>query len=223
MTAGFEPRAVTAVLFDMDGVLVDSESYWVPLENDEILPRVVPDRDVDADEVTGMNYREIYDHLDEEYGTAVSREEFVEIFDEAAREIFGERATLLPGLADLLAELRDRGVRVALVTSSPTHWIDIVLDRFDLREAFDAVVSADELDGPGKPDPAVYRHAAELVGVDPREAIAVEDSAHGIEAAHRAGAFVIGFRFGGDPGDGPADVVAETPAELREVLLERVG
>lgn len=214
---------MTAVLFDMDGVLVDSEAYWVPLENEEILPRVVPDRDVDADEITGMNYREIYDYLEAEYGTAVSREEFLEIFDGAAREIFGERAALLPGLDDLLGELRDRGARVALVTSSPIHWIDLVLDRFDLREAFDAVVSADELDGPGKPDPHVYRHAAEQVGVEPGDAVAVEDSAHGIEAAHRAGAYVVGFRFGGNPGDGPADVVAETPAELRELLLARVG
>lgn len=214
---------MTAVLFDMDGVLVDSESYWVPLENEEILPRVVPGQDVTADEVTGMNYREIYDYLEDRYETAVSREEFIGLFDDAARDIFGQRASLFPGFEDLLSELRKRNVQVALVTSSPPHWVDIVFDRFDLHNAFDAVISADELDGPGKPDPSVYEYAAAELGVEPDDCIAIEDSSHGIESAHRAGMFVIGFRFGGEPGDGVTDIVAETPRQVREIVLERMS
>ena len=206
----------------MDGVLVDSESYWVPLENEEILPKVVPDQDVRADEITGMNYREIYDYLDEHYGTAVDREEFLDVFDEAAHEIFGERAALFPVLSDLLAELADREVPVGMVTSSPTSWIDVVFDRFDLHDAFEVVVSADERDFDGKPEPHVYEYAAQLLDVDPVDCVVVEDSSHGIEAAHRAGTFVIGFRFGGDPGDGPADVVIDSPEALRETVLAQV-
>ena len=211
-----------AVCLDMDGVLVDSEHYWVPLENEELLPEVVPDSDATADEITGMNYREIYDYLDDNYETAVTRREFLGLFDDAASEIFGKRADLLPGFRKLAARLREEGVDLALVTSSPPSWIEIVFDRFDLHDEFDAVVSADELASPGKPEPDVYLHAAEELGVDPEDCLAVEDSAHGIEAAHRAGMDVVGFRFGGEPGEGPADVYVETPEELREVVLREV-
>jgi HAD superfamily hydrolase (TIGR01509 family) len=211
-----------AVCFDMDGVLVDSESYWVPLEESTILPRAVPDHEVSAEEVTGMPYREIYDYLAAEYGVAVSREAFVDLFDEAAVEIFGEKAALLPVLADLLAGLDERDVPVALVTSSPHHWIDVVLERFDLGDAFDAVVSADDVDAPGKPDPHIYERAADLLGVDPADCLAVEDSGNGIRAAHRAGTTVVAFRFGGVPGDGPADYRADDPADLERLVLDLV-
>ena len=211
-----------AVCLDMDGVLVDSEHYWVPLENETLLPEVVPDQDVAAEEITGMNYREIYDYLDDNYETAVSRREFLGLFDDAAHEIFDKRVDLLPGLRKLSARLREEGIDLALVTSSPPAWIELVFDRFDLHDEFDAVVSADELDGPGKPGPDVYLHAAEKLGLDPEDCLAVEDSSHGIEAAHRAGMDVVGFRFNGEPGEGPADVYVETPEELREVVSSKV-
>ena len=211
-----------AVLFDMDGVLVDSEDYWVEREREELLPGVVPDHDVAVSEITGMNYREIYDYLDDNYETAVSRREFLGLFDDAAHEIFDKRVDLLPGFRKLAARLRGEDVDLALVTSSPPSWIDRVFDRFDLHDEFDAVVSADELDGPGKPEPDVYLHAAEKLGLDPEDCLAVEDSSHGIEAAHRAGMDVVGFRFNGEPGEGPADVYVETPEELREVVSSKV-
>lgn len=208
-----------AVCFDMDGVLVDSEAYWIPQEREHILPRVVPDQDVDVSEITGKNYREVYDYLDANYEVAVSKAEHVRLFDEAAKTIFGEQADLLPGLADLLADLRARDVRLALVTSSAPSWIDVVFDRFDLHDAFDAVVSVDAFDGPGKPEPDVYLEAAKRLGVPPEETIAIEDSAFGMQAAASAGMHVIGFRQNGTPADGPADEIAADPEELRDRLL----
>lgn len=205
----------------MDGVIVDSESHWVPAEEDDILPWAVPDERVPVEEITGMNYREMYDHLDARYDVAVSRAAFLERYDAVAAEIFGERAELLPGLVELLETLRERGVKLALVTSSPTHWIELVFDRFDLHGRFDAVVSADELDGPGKPAPAVYEHAADRLDVAPAEAVAVEDSANGIAAAAAAGMTVVAFRFRGTPGDPDrADHVAGSPEALAALLRD---
>lgn len=199
----------------MDGVLVDSEDAWFRRERD-LLPRVVPDADVDLAEITGMNYRDIYDYLAETYEVAVTKAEFLAWYEEAATEIYGSEVSLLPGVRDLVAELRERGVRVALVSSSPVDWIDVVLDRFDL--AFDAVVSGDAFDGPGKPDPALYEHAAAQLGVPPESTVAVEDSVHGIDAARRAGTTVVGFRFGDDAGTDFADA-DYTPTD-REALFE---
>ncbi len=206
-----------AVLFDMDGVIVNSEDFWVELEEETIFPEVVAD-DVSTDEITGMNYREIYDYLDSEYETTATKDEFVAIYDEAAQQLYGDHVSLMDGFHDLLAGLCDRGTEVALVSSSPPHWIEIVLDRFDLE--FSAVVSAEDIDAPGKPEPAIYEHAAAQLGKRADECAAVEDSKHGVESAVRAGAYCVGFPNGVKELDlSAADVVVSSPAELRDELL----
>ncbi|WP_458188862.1 HAD family hydrolase [Haladaptatus sp. NG-WS-4] len=206
-----------AVLFDMDGVIVNSEDFWVELEEETIFPEVVAG-DVAADEITGMNYREIYDYLDSTYETTATKAEFVAIYDEAAKKLYGDHVSLMDGFHDLLAELRDRDTDIALVSSSPHHWIDIVLDRFDLE--FDAVVSAEDIDAPGKPEPAIYEHAAAQIGMRADECAAVEDSEHGVESAVRAGVYCVGFPNGAKELDlSAANVVVSSPAELRDELL----
>jgi len=210
-----------AVCFDMDGVLVDSEDYWVPYEREELLPEIGLE-DLDIDEITGMNYREIYEYLSDTYGIETDRREFLGWYEETAERVYGEDVTLLPGAQELVDDLRDRAVRVAIVSSSPHDWIDVVRGRFELD--VDAVVSADALAGPGKPHPAVYEHAAGELGVAPARAVAVEDSVHGIESAGRAGMHVVGFRHGraDDTERSHADYVAHSPADLRDHLLSTV-
>ncbi|ELY78633.1 HAD family hydrolase [Natrinema pallidum] len=212
---------MTAVLFDMDGVLVDSEDYWVEFQREEILPATVPDEAVAVAETSGMNFREIYDYLDDEYGAAISRAAFVQRFTEAAEEIYTERAALLDGLHDLLAELDDRGVPTALVSSSPHDWIGMVTERFDLETAFDHVISADDIDAASKPAPDIFEYAAAEIGVPAADCVVVEDSENGIEAAARAGTVVIAYRIDahGDIDRSPADEVVASPAALRECTL----
>ncbi len=207
-----------AVLFDMDGVIVDSERYWVTLEEEEIFPAAgVPD--VSTEEITGMNYREVYDYLDNEYDVTVERDEFLAIYEESAREIYGERVALMDGFRDLCGTLRDRGTRLAIVSSSPVEWIEMVCERFELTN-FDAVVSAEEVDGPGKPEPHVYRHAADELNLSPEKCVAVEDSTNGIESAKSAGMTCIGYRGNGKELDlSAADSVVDGPQELRAELL----
>ena len=215
---------MTAVLFDMDGVLVDSEDYWVVYERDKLLPEVVPHADVDVAEITGMNYREIYDSLEAEYGTAISREAYLERFETFARDLYTERVSLLSGFHDLRDELAKRGVAVAVVSSSPHDWIDLVLERFDLESAFDAVVSADDVDGDSKPEPDVFEHAAAELEVPPEACVAVEDSENGVESAAGAGTTTVAYEIDAhdDLDLSAADVVVDSPAELRETVLDLV-
>ena len=219
-----EAATHTAVCFDMDGVIVDSEDYWVDLEREEILPTVVPDQDVAVSEVTGLNYREIYDYLEAEYETAVSREEFLDVFEEAALTLYTERVALLAGFEDVLTELDDREIPVAIVSSSPHAWIDIVRERFDLEGAFDAIVSAEGIDGPGKPHPYIYEFAAEELGESITDCIAIEDSEHGLESAAAAGATVVAYEIDAheSPDLSAADLVVDTPSTLCETVLELV-
>jgi HAD superfamily hydrolase (TIGR01509 family) len=214
--------ATIAVCFDMDGVLVDSEDYWHPAERERILPEVLDGEIPDLDEITGMNYREIYDYLDEHYETAVPKAEFVRLYDETARKLYGEQVRLLPGTAALLATLRERGVRTAVVSSSPPAWIETVLARFDL--SFDAIHSADEFDGPGKPEPGVYEAAIADLGATPETTVVVEDSANGVRAGALSGATVIAFRddHNAEADLSPADEIVESAAELREAVLAAV-
>ena len=210
-----------AVLFDMDGVIVDSERYWADFEANEIFPAAGVSN-VSTEEITGMNYREVYDYLDAHYDVAIERDEYLARYEETAHEVYTERVALMDGFRDLCGTLRDRGTRLAIVSSSPTDWIALVRDRFELT-GFGAAISAEEVDGPGKPEPHIYRHAAEKLGVSPTECIAVEDSTHGIQSAKSAGMACIGYRGAGakDLDRSAADVVVSGPQELRAELLAR--
>ncbi|MEF8975538.1 MAG: HAD family phosphatase [Halapricum sp.] len=211
---------MSAVLFDMDGVVVDSERYWPELEAERVFPEVVPDQGVDPEEIMGMYYQEIYDYLAENYEVAVERERFLELFEKAARDLYGERVTLMGGFEELLSDLQAGDITVALVTSSPHHWIDVVLDRFELT--FDAVVSAADVER-GKPAPDVYERAVREVGASPGTSIAVEDSTTGAAAANAAGVRCLGYTGVHDGIDPTAvEAVAATPEELGALLLERV-
>ncbi|MFD1511692.1 HAD family hydrolase [Halomarina rubra] len=212
-----------AVCFDMDGVIVNSEHHWVPIENERILPRAAPESDVTASDITGMNVSDLYDHLVADHGTTMDRDVFLALYDDAAEELYTERATLLEGFDALCADLRERGAALALVSSSPRRWIRFVTDRFEL-DSFDAVVSADDVEGPSKPDPFVYEHAADELGVSADACVAVEDSTHGVAAANTAGMTSVGFRWDDEHAQdlGAADTVATGSDDLRAALLDRV-
>ena len=210
-----DDRQSRAVLFDMDGVLVDSERYWHEAQPGRIFPATLAGEYPDLDATTGMNYREIYDYLDESYETKISKQEFIDIFDETAREIYREQVSLLDGFHDLRAALADDGIPVAIVTSAPTAWHEIVTERFDI--AADETISAEDIDGPGKPAPAVYEHAARVIGVDPAACLVVEDSKNGVDAGKQAGMRVIAYRSGpnNETDLSAADVVVDGPEALR--------
>ncbi|ERH07154.1 MAG: haloacid dehalogenase superfamily, subfamily IA, variant 3 with third motif having DD or ED [Halonotius sp. J07HN4] len=218
-----DDRQHRAVLFDMDGVLVDSERYWHEAQPERIFPATLAGEYPDLDETTGMNYREIYDYLDENYETKIGKKEFISIFEQTAREIYRERVSLLDGFHDLRAALAENDIAVAIVTSAPTAWHEIVTERFDIT--VDETISAEDIDGPGKPAPAVYKHAARVIGVDPAACLVVEDSKNGVDAGKQAGMTVIAYRSG--PNDetdlSAADVVVTGAEELRAKIQRRTG
>ncbi|RCU47067.1 HAD family phosphatase [Haloplanus salinus] len=205
-----------AVLFDMDGVIVDTEEFWRAREAEVILPAAVADGDPSQDEIRGVNYRETYDYLADTYEMALSREEFLDLYESAAADLY-ETTDLMPGFEDLLAALRARGCRIAVVSSSPREWIDRVVQRFGLD--VDVLLSTEDVDGPGKPAPDVYAVAAERVEAVPADCVAVEDSPNGVRAATRAG--VLTVAYGGDAEAVElADRRADDPEALRTLFDE---
>ena len=185
-----------AVIFDMDGVIVDSELHWKTVEG-YFLQSVIPTwSSSDQSRIIGIGVHDLYALLSSEYGLQKTEEQFLELYQEMASEIYGQKVSLLEGFSDLLATLKKHHIPVALASSSPKTWIDIVLQRFHLLESFKVVVSADELEGDGKPSPAIYLLTAKRLGVSPDRCMAIEDSKNGVLSAKNAGMFCIGFRNG---------------------------
>jgi HAD superfamily hydrolase (TIGR01509 family) len=213
-----------AVVFDMDGVIVDTEQYWVEAEEGILAAALPAGHDVDPHDITGINVHEQYDMLAADYDLQVSREEYFDLFDREAAGVY-ERADLLPGFHDLLDAIGERGVPIGLATSSYPRWIDIVFEAHDLAGRFDAVLSAADLDGPGKPDPLIYETVADRLGVDPAEMVVIEDSETGIAAAAASGATTLAYAPRGTEDDTdrtPADEILTDPDSLSEAVLSRL-
>jgi HAD superfamily hydrolase (TIGR01509 family) len=180
----------------MDGVIVDSETHWKQLEGFFLQSLVSSWGVADQGRITGLSLHDLYNLLISEYRLTLPKEQFLDLYHEMAVGIYANKVSLIEGFGDVLDFLLANDIPVALASSSPMRWIDIVLDRFDLRPAFRVVVSADELEGQGKPSPAIYLLTAQRLGVPPDQCIVIEDSRNGVLSARRAGMFCIGFRNG---------------------------
>jgi HAD superfamily hydrolase (TIGR01509 family) len=185
-----------AVIFDMDGVIVDSEIHWKTTEG-FFLQSLIPGWSLhDQDRIIGLGVLDLYTLLADTYRLQKTKDEFLEIYQEMANEIYGQKVSLIEGFTELLTALNANKIPVALASSSPTSWINIMLERFNLRDSFQVVVSADELEGVGKPSPAIYLRTATLMDVRPESCVAIEDSKNGVLSAKNAGMFCVGLRNG---------------------------
>ena len=207
---------MNAVIFDMDGVIVDSEIHWKTTEG-YFLQSLIPTWNInDQDKILGLGVHDLYALLASTYQLQKTKEQFLELYQEMANVIYGQKVSLIEGFTELLSVLHANHIPVALASSSPWTWINIMLERFNLRESFQAIVSADELEGEGKPSPAIYLLTAKQLGVSPTRCIAIEDSKNGVLSAKNAGMYCIGFRNGfNDEQDlSRADMIIQHFAEL---------
>ena len=205
-----------AVIFDMDGVIVDSEIHWKTTEG-FFLQSLIPGWSAkDQDKIIGLGVLDLYALLVDTYYLQKTQQEFLEIYQQMANEIYGQKVSLIAGFRELLTALNTNHIPVALASSSPTSWINIMLERFSLRDSFQVVVSADELKGEGKPSPAIYLLTASRLGILPERCVAIEDSKNGVLSAKNAEMFCVGFRngFNNEQDLSRADVIIHDFGEL---------
>jgi HAD superfamily hydrolase (TIGR01509 family) len=187
---------IEAFIFDMDGVIVDSELHWKSLEG-YFLQTLIPGWAMaDQGRIIGLSLDSLYALLSTEYGLRGSKEEFLKEYHKIAEGIYTTRVSLMPGFLDLVTLLHAKNIPVALASSSPKSWIKLVLDRFDLHHVFKVVVSSGEVGGVGKPAPDIYLYTAGKLGVKPEGCVVIEDSRNGVLSARNAGMYCIGFRNG---------------------------
>lgn len=209
---------IQAVVFDMDGVVVDSERHWREAERDYLAPRVT--RPIDQAALMGMSMEGFYAALIAGYGLTLGWAEFKGVYRSMARDIYERRCALMPGFAELKDALAWERTRVGLASSSPDEWVNLVIARFGLR--FDAVADADDVGGQGKPSPAIYLEAARRLEVSPGACVAIEDSDNGVRAAKAAGLACVGLRTGinDDQSLGAADLEVPSLRALTPAILK---
>jgi HAD superfamily hydrolase (TIGR01509 family) len=188
-----------ALLFDLDGTLADTNSVH-RLAWKEILGAHGYDVTCDfyRENITGRVTSEVFEELFPNLSPEETRE-----MTEAKEASFRERAgTLdpLPGLVDIVAKGREKGMKISLVTNAPKENVYIMLDILGLDEVFEPVILADDI-GAGKPEPAPYNAALEALDVSADEALAFEDSPSGIASSVAAGIPTVGIASTQEPED----------------------
>lgn len=209
-----------AIVFDLDGVLVDSEQVWDSVRQALVAERGGHWTDEATTAMQGMSTPEWAAYL----GTLGARgtpEELAAAVIERMAGRYREHVPLLPGAVDAVRALAGRWP-LAVASSSPPDLIRVVLDAAGVADRFRVTVSSEEVNR-GKPAPDVYLAAAQRLGVDPAGCVAVEDSSNGLRAAAAAGMTVVAVPNPHFPP--PADALAlaaatvRTPAELTPELI----
>jgi HAD superfamily hydrolase (TIGR01509 family) len=203
-----------AVVFDLDGLLLDTEQVW-----DEVREGLVRERggrwhERAQTDMMGMSSTEWSTYLHEELGLAEPPEELNRIVVERMEERYSDGLPLIEGAIEAVRRLAERWP-LGLASSSNRPLIDLALREMGVADLFRATVSSEEVDR-GKPAPDVYLEAARRLGVRPETAVAVEDSASGIRSAKAAGMGVIAIPNAHFP-------PPEEALELADVLLESLA
>jgi sugar-phosphatase len=181
------PRPIEAVVFDMDGVLVDSEPMWREVEKEVFGELGVALTDDDLVQTMGVRIGEVVARwYARRPWTGPSPDDVERTIVEAVAERIEAHGRPEDGAAAAIDVVDRLGLRLALASSSPMRLIEAVLSLGDLAGRFEVVVSAEEEER-GKPDPAVYLSAARALGVVPERCLAIEDSVAGVGAAKAAG------------------------------------
>jgi HAD superfamily hydrolase (TIGR01509 family) len=180
-----------AAIFDMDGLLIDSEPSWRAAEREVFGSLGIEITDAMACATAPLTTREVTEHW---YRFRPWRGRSLEAVEASVVARVGEliraQPRALPGVRYALAACVELGWRVALASNSPKVLCQLVLAELGIADFFHVVASADDVER-GKPDPSIYLHVARLLEVAPRECLVFEDSAGGVRAAHGAGMNVI--------------------------------
>lgn len=193
-----------AFIFDMDGVIIDSEPIHSRVKMDTFRHFGLSFNEADLVQYMGRTSKAIFGEvLERDRRTDIQLEDLVQYKHDHYLEVL-QSGTIapVPGTVELIHALQSEGILLALATSSWPVVMHTVLEQFGIRDCFQSVLSGGELPA-SKPDPAIYRISAERLGVEPAQCVVLEDTQNGIMAAKNAGMHCIAFR---NPHSGAQDL-----------------
>ncbi len=182
-----------AVIFDMDGVLIDSEPLHFAVLADLLARAGHTYTRAENEQFIGTTSEAMFSTMIARYKLPGSVATYEARYDSALLQVLQQPHPPAPGVTALLDRLRDRRVRVGVASSSRRLWVEATLRSLGVAQAFEVVVAGDDVER-GKPDPAIYLLAAKRLGVRPEQCLAIEDSPNGVQSARAAGMTVLGVR-----------------------------
>ena len=216
--------ALKAVIFDMDGVIVDSEPEYQRVEMEMVKKyntSITPDH---FREYTGIDSMTMWGYIRARFDLPLTAEELCREEERLMRQYYesGELKVIAPTVS-LIKAAHEAGCRTGIASASGKENITAVLSRLNIGDYVDAAVSGSEVPR-HKPHPDIYLHTAQLLGVKPEECVVIEDSLAGVAAARAAGMRVIRYAAGGSRDDiGEADYLVSDMAEVTLPLLEKLA
>lgn len=183
---------IKAVIFDMDGVIAQTEYVHIKAEKQTMLKHGITISEDELHEYTGTTAKLMFTELIRKYGLNTTFEEMFRVKEKILFKLMKEGVQPTKGVVDLLLELRKRKVKLAVASSSHRKMIEYVLKRLEITDLFDSVVGAEDIKL-SKPDPEIFQISAKRLRVKPEECLVVEDSKLGVEAAERAGMKCLGY------------------------------
>lgn len=193
-----------AVIFDMDGVIIDSEPIHSRVKMDTFAHFNLPFDEAELVHYMGRTSRVIFGETLAKHGrtditaadmAAYKHEHYLEVLESGAIEP-------VAGSVELIKALHGAGIPIALATSSNVRAMNAVLDNFGIREYFTSILSGGELPE-SKPHPAIYLISAQRLGMKPEDCMVIEDTTNGIRAAKAAGMYCVAYR---NPNSGEQDL-----------------
>ena len=183
-------HSIQAVIFDLDGVLADSEPWWNEIDAKLLAEHGIVYRGEYHRDVLGVNYRLAIEFYKKTFRLSASTDEMMRRRGEIATEFFAKRVDLFPSAKSVLEELHKMNLPLALATSSVSASARPFLDRHTLTSLFEVIVTGEEVDR-GKPYPDIYLRAAEKLGLATTACLVIEDSLSGIAAARAANMLIV--------------------------------
>lgn len=211
---------IKAIIWDMDGVIIDSETHYIKLEKEFLRRLGIETEDQVLPNYMGTPFSHYFPILAKQYGSTKNIEEAQQEYVDFISELYRKHATLTSGIQEVFEGL-SKDYKFALATSSVNKLATIALGRFNLLNFFKVRVHGDEIKK-GKPDPEIFLKALSDLGFKKEEVVVIEDSYNGIKAGKAAGMKVIAYKalHNKDIDFSMADFVVEDLREIPKILKE---
>jgi len=215
-----------AFLFDMDGVIIDSEPSWEEVENEYLTVLFGKEVAEKMGSLVGIGLAGLMERA-ASLGAVFDHSHVTETFEEIARKVYTQ-SPITEGINELVSKLVSANFRIGIVTQSPHTWIDQVVPRLPFRKNIDIVISLhDHPELRNKPEPGGYNEALRLLSAKPEHSFILEDSNPGIQAGKASRCHVIGFRgnlvesYKQDGADAYADTIDEVVTLVETLATKR--
>lgn len=208
---------MTAVIFDMDGVIIDSEPIHFEVDMQTMRDLGFDISSEELEKYVGTTNEYMFTDLKNKYNINQSIEEIINYKVELTKKkIIQSDLDPIEGIKELLVDLKNKNIPTAIASSSPRSFIDVVVSKFNLQDYFKYIVSGEEVVN-GKPAPDVYIETAKKLGLPPEECTVIEDSRNGVLAAKTAGMKCIGFQNinSGNQDLSKADIIVKSITEIK--------